>query len=1218
MSHELQALRRSEAVLRDFVETSTISLHWVGEDGTILWANQAELDLLGYTREEYIGRNIAEFHADEAVINDILACLSRGDMLRDYPARLRHRDGSIRHVLINSSVLFEDGKFVHTRCFTRDITDLKQEQEARQAQLAAELADTKLLQEISAQLIEQGDEDALYAKLVDAAATIMRSDFATMQILYPERGPKGELRLLASRGLTSEGKKVWEWVRFDTESTCGQALRTGKRAVAPNVETSEFLAGTGGMAALLDAGIRAAQSTPLFSRSGKLLGMISSHWSQPHSPTERDLRLLDILARQAADLIERKQAEQALRESQRRLREIIEAIPAAVYTTDAEGRITFFNHAAVEFSGRVPELGNDSWCVTWKLHNTDGTPLPHDQCPMAVALKEKRSVFGREAVAERPDGERRTFTPYPTPLFDEEGRLTGAVNMLVDITERKRAEDILRESEERFRAIVETTPECVKLIAADGTLLLMNGAGLEMVGAAAADEVTGRSAYDLIAPEDRESFRAFNQRVCAGEKASLGFDIIGLKGKRRSMETHAVPLRRSDGSVVQLGITRDITERRKAEETRLLLGAIVDSSDDAIISKDLDGHITSWNYGAERLYGYTAEEAVGKSIFIVVPADRHEEEKQILERLRRGERVDHFETTRRRKDGTVMNVSLTISPLRNQQGEIIGASKIARDITERKRAEEAIRTFNARLTEDLAAMTRMQQLSTRLVQSGGIPELLGEILDAGIEITAADMGNIQLLDDAGRLGIVAHRGFEAPFLDFFNEVHDGLAACGSALQKGERVIVEDVASSPVFAGTPALDAMLAAGARAVQSTPLVSRSGKVLGMFSTHYRRRRRPTERELRLLDLLARQAADLIERKRGEEDRSQLSAIVEASGDAIYTYDLNGTILNWNRAAEELYGFSPNQIIGRPAETIVPPDRRLELHETIAAAGGESGKTIRNLETTRMRRDGSIFPAVLTISPIRDDSGKTMALSVIARDITVRKRVENELRRANGDLEQFAYSASHDLQEPLRTIKIYSQLLADRLGTVVEGETAEFLDFLRNAATRMELLVRDLLAYTQVARLDTPIQEIDSNEAVAEVIANLGGAISESGAAVTFDTLPAVPVRSTHLRQLFQNLIGNAIKYRSDDRAPAVHIGAERQDGHWLFTVRDNGIGIQPEFREKIFGLFSRLHNADRYSGTGIGLAICQRIVERYHGRIWVESEPGCGSAFRFTLPV
>ncbi|HLG98634.1 MAG TPA: PAS domain S-box protein [Bryobacteraceae bacterium] len=1213
---ELHVLRRSEAALRDFVETSTIGLHWVGEDGTILWANQAELDLLGYTREEYVGRNIAEFHADEAVINAILSSLTRGDTLRDHPARLRHRDGSIRHVLINSSVLFEDGKFVHTRCFTRDITDLKREQEARQAQLAAELADTKLLQDISAQLIEPGDEDALYSKLVAAAASIMHSDFATMQILDPARGPKGELRLLASRGLTPEGEKVWEWVGFDTESTCGQALRTGKRAIASDVTTCDFLAGTGGMDALLDAGIRAGQSTPLVSRSGRLLGMISTHWSRPHSPTERDLRLLDILARQAADLIERKQAEQALRESQRRLHEIIEAIPAAVYTTDAEGRITFFNRAAVAFSGRVPELGTDSWCVTWKLYNTDGTPLPHDQCPMAVALKEKRPVLDCEAVAERPDGERRSFAPFPTPLFNSQGRLTGAVNMLVDITERKRAEETLRESEERFRAIVETTPECVKLIDADGALLLMNEAGLKMVGADSAEAVVGRSVYDLIAPEDRALFREFNQRVCGGEKGSLEFDIVGLKGNRCHMETQAVPLRRPDGSVVQLAITRDITERRKFEETRLLLGAIVDSSDDAIISKDLQGQITSWNRGAERLYGYTAAEAVGNSIMLVVPKDRHDEELDILARLQRGERVDHFETMRQRKDGTLFNVSLTISPIRNQQGEIIGASKIARNITEHKRAEEAIRSLNARLTDDLAAMTRMQQLSTRLIQSGGIPELLGEILDAGIEITAADMGNIQLLDEAGQLRIAAHRGFDSSFLEFFEKAHDGVAACGNALQKGERVIVEDVANSPIFAGTAALDALLAAGARAVQSTPLVSRSGKVLGLFSTHYRRPHRPGERELRLLDLLARQAADLLERKRSEETRGQLSAVVEASGDAIYTYDLNGMVLTWNRAAEELYGYEAKEILGRPAEIIVPPDKIKELHELVACCG-ESGNIIRSLETTRMRRDGLVFPAVLTVSPIRDESGKILAISVIARDVTARKQAETELRRANADLEQFAFSASHDLQEPLRTIKIYSELLEDQLSTVVQGETAEFLGYLRGAATRMEMLVRDLLEYTQVTRLESPLDEVDTNDVLAEVIANLRGAIAESGAAVAWDKLPSVHANKTHMQQLLQNLVGNAIKYRSPDRAPEVHIGAERQDGYWLFTVRDNGIGIQPEFKEQIFGLFCRLHNADRYDGTGIGLAICQRIVERYHGRIWVESEPGRGSDFRFTFP-
>ena len=251
----------------------------------------------------------------------------------------------------------------------------------------------------------------------------MRSDFRDHAgALYARRGSKGELRLLASRGLSPEGCKVWEWVRFDTDSTCGQVLRAGKRAIAADVETCEFLGrhrrhgrvapGRHPCRAVDAADIRGAAKCRAWSpRIG------ASRTRQ----AERDLRLLDILARQAADLIERMHADEALRESERRLHEIIEAIPAAVYTTDAEGRITFFNQAAVRFSGRVPDLGTDSWCVTWKLYNTDGTPLPHDQCPMAVALREKRPVLGCEAIAERPDGQRRIFTPYPTPLFDITG-----------------------------------------------------------------------------------------------------------------------------------------------------------------------------------------------------------------------------------------------------------------------------------------------------------------------------------------------------------------------------------------------------------------------------------------------------------------------------------------------------------------------------------------------------------------------------------------------------------------------------------------------------------------------------------------------------------------------------------------------------------------------------------------------------------------------------
>jgi light-regulated signal transduction histidine kinase (bacteriophytochrome) len=250
------------------------------------------------------------------------------------------------------------------------------------------------------------------------------------------------------------------------------------------------------------------------------------------------------------------------------------------------------------------------------------------------------------------------------------------------------------------------------------------------------------------------------------------------------------------------------------------------------------------------------------------------------------------------------------------------------------------------------------------------------------------------------------------------------------------------------------------------------------------------------------------------------------------------------------------------------------------------------------------------------KDGQGAPVRMNGVNFEITERKRTEDEVRRANQDLEQFAYSASHDLQEPLRTIKIYSELLLASFQGAL-GETAEYLGYLRSAATRMELLVRDLLTYTHMNRIELPSLEADANAALSAAMANLQQAVRESDAVVTFDKMPSVRIHATHLQQLFQNLIGNGIKYRDPCRHPVVHVEAERRNGSWIFSVRDNGIGIEPEYKEKIFGLFTRLHGADRYTGTGIGLAICQRIVERYHGRIWVESEPGRGSNFRFSIP-
>jgi PAS domain S-box-containing protein len=454
--------------------------------------------------------------------------------------------------------------------------------------LATELAATQELQSASAMLIEggEGETDALYQKILDAAVAIMRSDFASMQMLYPERGSSGELRLLAAHGFTPQAEKFWEWVRADSKCSCGVALRTGRRVMVFDIEQCEFMVGTQDQAAYLQAGIHAVQSTPLISRDGRLLGMISTHWRRPHQPAERDLRLLDVLARQAADLIERKQAEYALRDNERRFREMIDALPAAIYTTDAGGRLTHFNPAAVEFSGREPELGTDHWCVSWKLYHANGRPMPHDECPMAVALKEGRVLHGVEAVAERPDGKRVWFMPYPTPLRDTQGKIVGGINMLVDITERKQAE----------RAIAS-------------------------------------------------------------------------------------------------------------------LAAIVESSDDAIISKDLNGVITNWNAGATRLFGYTAQETIGQPVTMLIPRNRLDEESDILKRIRHGESIQHYETVRCRKDGTLVDISLTVSPILDRQGHIVGASKIARDITERKQAEAQISQFTAELEQ------RVEERTSELTQS---------------------------------------------------------------------------------------------------------------------------------------------------------------------------------------------------------------------------------------------------------------------------------------------------------------------------------------------------------------------------------------------------------------------------------------------------------------------------------------------------------------------
>jgi hypothetical protein len=351
-------------------------------------------------------------------------------------------------------------------------------------------------------------------------------------------------------------------------------------------------------------------------------------------------------------------------------------------------------------------------------------------------------------------------------------------------------------------------------------------------------------------------------------------------------------------------------------------------------------------------------------------------------------------------------------------------------------------------------------------------------------------------------------------------------------------------------------------------------------------------------------------------------LSAIVDSSDDAIISKDLNGIIMTWNVGAERLFGYTADEAIGKSITMLIPADRLDEEPRILERL--RRGERVDHFETIRVRKDGSQLNISLTISPVRDSHGKIIGASKIARDITQRVRQDEALQAANAalkqaiaDLQQFAYSASHDLQEPLRIVVTYSELLKRKFAGQLGPTGDEYLKYAVQAATRMQILLRDLRVYMQVsAGEDEPAKEIDAGDVLRSALLNLEVAINESGASIHATLLPRVRMHEFQLQQVFQNLIVNAIRYRNNF-PPSITIAAVLQNNNWLFSVQDNGTGIEPQFKEQIFGVFKRLHSGADYPGTGMGLAICQRIIERAGGRIWVESEPGQGSTFYFTIP-
>jgi PAS domain S-box-containing protein len=366
-----------------------------------------------------------------------------------------------------------------------------------------------------------------------------------------------------------------------------------------------------------------------------------------------------------------------------------------------------------------------------------------------------------------------------------------------------------------------------------------------------------------------------------------------------------------------------------------------------------------------------------------------------------------------------------------------------------------------------------------------------------------------------------------------------------------------------------------------------------------------------------------DVTDEMKANQTFRRLASIVESSDDAIYAVGLDLTILTWNSGAERIFGYRASEVIGRNISILIPRDMPDEATGILGRIS--RGERISHYETVRLRKDGSQVYISISISPLTDEDGNVTCFSALARDITDRKMAEqalqstaDELDRSNKELEQFAYIASHDLQEPLRTIAGYLQLLSERYKGQIDEKADKYITYAVDGAERMSTIIRDLLSYSRVGTRGEAFQPVSSEEALEFALRNLRSASEQSGASITHDPLPVVNADKTQLAQLFQNLIGNAIKYRSPDRPPKIHVSAHQEDGFWTFEVEDNGIGFEQQYEDKMFRIFQRLHSRGKYPGTGIGLAICKRIIDRHGGRIWATGDPGRGAKFYFTIPI
>ena len=650
----------------------------------------------------------------------------------------------------------------------------------------------------------------------------------------------------------------------------------------------------------------------------------------------------------------------------------------------------------------------------------------------------------------------------------------------------------------------------------------------------------------------------------------------------------------------------DATDLTRAEEIRLRYAAIVESSDDAIIAKTLDGVISAWNAAAERMFGYTEHEAIGQPITMIIPPDLHEEEYEILRRLRAGERIDHYETVRVTRAGECIDVSLTISPLRDPAGRIIGCSKIARDITKAKQAEAALRRSEQRLTREVAGAKTLQSISTRLISESTPESLYDQILGAAMELMASDAACLQMLAaDNTSLRLLAWTNFHPDCVPFWERVEAGAGStCSKALSDNQRVVVADIEACEFMAGTQEQLEYRRAGVRGVQSTPLRSRTGRLLGMLSTHWRTPHTPTEDDFRFFDVLARQAADLIERTLAEEalreSEERFRLIANTAPVMIWMSGTDNEITYLNQTWLDYAGRPSDAAVDKLRAMVLHPDEAERCREVYEKAFEQ--REPFQLEHRLRRHDGEFRWVVTAGVPRYNADGSFVGYIGTSVDITERKLAEAALA-SQKVIEAQEEEKTRIARELHDDISQRIALLGMQLGILKQSLPA--------SATDLQPEIGDM--YRQIGDLASDIQALSHglHSPKLELIglkAAVAGFCEELSNRhdvtidVHFENIPDAlpPEISLCLYRVLQEALQNVLKHSVSRRA---HVSLSGHVNTISLTVKDSGTGFDP-------------HEAMR--GPGLGLTSMKERLKVVGGQLSIHSQPGHGTTIHAVAPL